>query len=82
MLEVYSADWGGDTKRALEFLNSVNVNYDYVDVQQDKSTAKWVIFQNQEKERKSKLLEGSQLLSVRSEGVLKGVLVSEDKASE
>jgi mycoredoxin len=37
MIKVYGADWCGDTKRTLKYLHSLNVNYDYVDVEQDVS---------------------------------------------
>ena len=80
MIKVYGADWCGDTKRTLKYLDSLNVNYDYVDVEQDVSASEWVKSQNEGKERKPTLIIGSRVLSVPSEGELKAALESEVEA--
>jgi mycoredoxin len=80
MIKVYGADWCGDTKRTLKYLHSLNVNYDYVDVEQDVSASEWVKSQNEGKERKPTLIIGSRVLSVPSEGELKAALESEVEA--
>jgi mycoredoxin len=77
MIKVYGADWCGDTKRTLKYLDSLNVNYDYVDVEQDESASEWVKSQNEGKERKPTLIVGSRVLSVPSESELKAALETE-----
>ena len=77
MIKVYGADWCGDTKRTLNYLDKLNIEYDYVDVENDKSASEWVKAQNEGKERKPTLLVGSQILSVPSEEELEAALKSE-----
>ena len=77
MIKVYGADWCGDTKRTLNYLDNLNVDYEYIDVEQDESASEWVKSQNDGKERKPTLLVGSQVLSVPSEGELEAALKSE-----
>jgi mycoredoxin len=76
MIKVYGADWCGDTKRTLKYLNSLGIDYDYVDVEQDESASEWVKSQNEGKERKPTLIVGSRVLSVPSESELKAALES------
>lgn len=82
MIKVYGADWCGDTKRTLKYLDNLNINYDYIDVEQDESASEWVKSQNEGKERKPTLIIGSQVLSVPSESELKTALESLDKAEK
>ena len=77
MIKVYGADWCGDTKRTLNYLDNLNVNYDYIDVEKDESASEWVKSQNDGKERKPTLVVGSQILSVPSENELAAALESE-----
>ena len=77
MIKVYGADWCGDTKRTLNYLDDLKVNYEYVDVEQDQSASEWVKSQNEGKERKPTLIIGSRILSVPSENELKAALESE-----
>jgi glutaredoxin len=79
MIKVYGADWCGDTKRTLNYLDKLNIDYEYVDVENDKSASEWVKAQNEGKERKPTLLVGSQILSVPSEEELEAALKSEQK---
>lgn len=82
MIKVYGADWCGDTKRTLKYLDNLNVDYEYVDVENDESASEWVKSQNEGKERKPTLIVGSQVLSVPSEDELKAALESEFGANK
>lgn len=77
MIKVYGADWCGDTKRTLSYLNNINVEYDYINVEKDPAASDWVKAQNDGKERKPTLLIGERVLSVPSEGELETALRSE-----
>ena len=77
MIKVYGADWCGDTKRTLKYLDNLNINYEYIDVEKDVSASEWIKSQNEGKERKPTLLVGSRVLSVPSEDELKAALASE-----
>lgn len=77
IIKVYGADWCGDTKRTLKYLDNLNINYDYIDVEKDVSASEWVKSQNEGKERKPTLLVGSRVLSVPSEDELEAALASE-----
>jgi glutaredoxin len=81
-IKVYGADWCGDTKRTLKYLDDANVKYDYIDVEKDESASEWVKSQNDGKERKPTLLVGSQVLSVPSQDELKAALESEGNAEK
>jgi glutaredoxin len=74
MIKVYGADWCGDTKRTLAYLDGLSVNYDYINVEQDESASEWVKSQNEGKERKPTLMVGSSILSVPSNGELETAL--------
>ena len=63
-VKVYGADWCGDTRHALEYLDGLGVAYEYVDVEQDEAAAAWVREQNGGKERKPTIDVGGQVLSV------------------
>jgi len=73
-VKVYGADWCGDTKRTLAFLDGLNVAYDYIDVEQDEQASLWVKQQNDGKERKPTVKVGEQVLSVPTEGELESAL--------
>jgi glutaredoxin len=77
MIKVYGADWCGDTKRTLKYLDNLNVNYEYIDVEKVESASEWVKSQNDGKERKPTVLVGSRVLSVPSESELEAALKSE-----
>ncbi|HZH34041.1 MAG TPA: glutaredoxin family protein [Pyrinomonadaceae bacterium] len=74
MIKVYGADWCGDTKRTLKYLDSINIDYDYIDVEKDSAASDWVKTQNAGKERKPTLLIGSSVLSVPDESELETTL--------
>lgn len=73
-VKVYGADWCGDTKRTLAYLDTQGVAYEYINVEQDAQALAWVKEQNGGKERKPTLDLGGQVLSVPSEQELSSVL--------
>ena len=73
-VKVYGADWCGDTRHALEYLDGLGVAYEYVDVEQDEAAAAWVREQNGGKERKPTIDVGGQVLSVPSQHELVAAL--------
>lgn len=73
-IKVYGADWCGDTKRTLKVLDSLGVDYDYIDIEQDKQAADWVRKQNDGKERKPTVKLKDRVLSVPSDQELEGEL--------
>lgn len=79
MIKVYGADWCGDTKQTLKYLDSLNINYAYIDVEKDESASEWVKSRNEGKERKPTLIIGSRVLSVPSESELKTAIETEDE---
>ena len=81
MIKVYGADWCGDTKRTLAYLDNLKVKYDYIDVEQDEAASEWVKAQNQGKERKPTLVVGNDILSVPSENELADALKREKMIS-
>jgi mycoredoxin len=74
MIKVYGADWCGDTKRALSFLDSQKVEYQYINVDDDQEGSEWVKNQNNGKERKPTISIGERVLSVPSESELSSAL--------
>ena len=74
MVKVYGADWCGDTKRALKYLDNLGLDYQYIDVEQDAEASEWVKNQNDGKERKPTITVGDRVLSVPSEGELESAL--------
>ena len=73
-VKVYGADWCGDTKRTLKYLDSLGVAYDYIDVEQDEQAANWVKEQNDGKERKPTVKLGLRVLSTPSNQELESAL--------
>lgn len=74
-VEVYGADWCGDTKRTLRHLDTLGVDYDYIDVEQDAAASAWVKEQNNGKERKPTVKLGAgEVLSVPSDAELETAL--------
>ena len=74
MVKVYGADWCGDTKKALHYLDSVGVEYQYINVEKDEKASDWVKEQNDGKERKPTITVGEKVLSVPTESELNAVL--------
>ncbi len=65
-IKVYGADWCEDTQEARSHLDSLGVNYDYIDIEQDEEARRWVREQNQGRERKPTILIDERVLSVPS----------------
>ena len=76
-VKVYGADWCGDTKRTLKYLDNLGVAYDYIDIEQDKQASEWVKQQNDGKERKPTVRVGEQVLCVPSDQELESALRDE-----
>jgi mycoredoxin len=77
-VRIYGADWCGDTRRALRVLDTAGVEYDYIDIDDDRNGEKKVIEFNKGK-RRIPLVEiasetGTQSLSVPSDSELKKAL--------
>ena len=77
-VQVYGADWCGDTQRTLKQLDRLGVAYDYIDVEQDEKASAWVKQQNDGKERKPTVKIGEQVLSVPSSQELETSLREEN----
>ncbi len=80
-VEVYGADWCGDTKRTLKHLDTLGVDYKYIDVEQDAQASQWVKDQNNGKERKPTVKLGDQVLSVPTDAELETALRSKEIVS-
>ena len=74
MVKVYGADWCGDTQKALSYLQELNVDFAYVDVEKDADAAEWVKNQNVGKVQKPTILIGERVLSVPSQSELDSAL--------
>lgn len=75
---IYGADWCGDTRRALRTLDEEGVQYDYINIDNDREGEKKVIGFNNGK-RRIPLVEiasddGTQSLSVPTEAEIKTAL--------
>jgi mycoredoxin len=73
-VEVYGADWCGDTQRTRQHLDRLGVVYDYINIEQDQRAAAWVKEQNDGKERKPTVKIGEQVLAVPSDQELENAL--------
>jgi glutaredoxin len=77
MVEVYGADWCGDTQRTRRHLDSLGVPYQYINVEQDQQASAWVKQQNDGKERKPTVKIGAQVLAEPSDPELEQALRQE-----
>ena len=73
-VKVYGADWCEDTQHALAFLDRLGVQYQYVNIEQDESAARWVREQNGGRERKPTVDVAGQVLSVPTDHELTSAL--------
>lgn len=78
-VKVYGADWCGDTKRSRRLLESLGVDYDYINIEEDTQGAQWVRDQNNGKERKPTIQVGNQVLSVPSDEELEKAVAAGPK---
>ncbi len=74
-VKVYGADWCGDTRRARGVLDRLGVAYDYINIEEDEESARWVREQNGGKERKPTIaLGGGRVLTEPSDEELESAL--------
>lgn len=71
---VYGADWCPLTKKALEHLNQLGVEYKYIDIDNDQAAAKWVADHNHGREKKPTIDVDGQVLTEPSDAELEQVL--------
>ena len=74
MVEVYGADWCGDTQRTRRHLDHLGVAYQYINVEQDPQASEWVKQQNDGKERKPAVKVGERVLAEPSDQALEQAL--------
>jgi mycoredoxin len=77
MIEVYGADWCGDTQRTRRHLDRLGVTYQYINVERDLQASAWVKQQNGGKERKPTVKIGEQVLAEPSAQELESALRQE-----
>jgi mycoredoxin len=75
-ITVYGADWCPLTKAALSHLNQLGVEYQYIDIDEDPSAAKWVADHNGGKEKKPTIDVQGEVLTTPSNAELDQVLRS------
>ena len=80
-VEVYGADWCGDTQRTRRHLDRLGVTYQYINVELDKQASEWVKQQNDGKERKPTVKIGVQVLAEPSDQALEQALRQEGLVS-
>ena len=51
-VKVYGADWCGMTRRTLSHLDDMGVEYEYINVDNDREASEWVKQHNNGKEKK------------------------------
>lgn len=71
---VYGADWCGMTRNTLAHLKEIGVDYDYINIDDDRKAAEWVAEQNDGKEKKPTVKIGSEVLRTPSNGRLDSTL--------
>jgi mycoredoxin len=81
MVEVYGADWCGDTQRTRRYLDRLGIAYQYIDVERDSQASQWVKDQNDGKERKPTVKVGAQVLAEPSDEALERALRAEGLVS-
>ena len=77
-VKVYGADWCGLTRRTLTHLDTLGVEYQYIDVDKDPKASQWVKDQNNGKEKKPTLQIGDQTLTAPSNRQLDETLREEN----
>lgn len=74
MVTVYGADWCPLTETARLHLNDLSVEYDYINIEQDPSAAKWVADHNGGKQKKPTIDVAGEVLTEPSNAELDEVL--------
>lgn len=73
-VKVYGAEWCEDTHATRNHLDSLGVQYDYLDVDRDARAKQWVVDQNGGKQKTPTLDIGGTVLSVPDERDLEEAL--------
>ena len=73
-VKVYGADWCGDTRHTIAFLDRAGVAYEYINIEEDARAAEWVRDHNEGKERKPTVDVAGQVLSVPTDHELTSAL--------
>jgi glutaredoxin len=73
-VNVYGAEWCGDTQAALALLEELGVPYQFRDVDEDLAADNWVRIHNDGKQKLPTVRIGDQVLSVPSETELESAL--------
>lgn len=73
-VKVYGADWCSMTRSALAHLKQLGIQYEYIDIDQDREAAQWVASQNDGKEKKPTIDIDGQVLSEPPHGLLDQIL--------
>ena len=73
-VKVYGADWCGDTQRTRQQLDSLGVDYQYINIEENEEASEWVKQQNDGKELKPTVSIGQTILSVPDERELDSAL--------
>ena len=74
MITVYGADWCEDTQATLYHLDSLGVQFQYIDIDQDPQAKEWVKQHNAGRQRTPTLDVQGQILPVPDEPRLEDVL--------
>lgn len=77
MIKVYGADWCGDTQQAKRYLDSLGINYQYINVEENAEASEWVKSQNGGKEKKPTIKINDRVLKVPSQNELNSALKQE-----
>jgi glutaredoxin len=81
MIKVYGADWCGDTRKTLNYLDTNGIEHEYINVEENAEASEWVKNQNKGKELKPTVLIGEKILSVPSESELNSALKEQNLIS-
>lgn len=73
-IKVYGADWCSHTQETLSHLEQIGIEYQYIDVEQDKKASEWVKEQNGGMEIKPTLDIRGQVVTAPSNGALDNLL--------
>jgi glutaredoxin len=73
-IKVYGADWCSMTTRSITFLEDSDVEFEYIDVEEDPEASEWVKAQNNGKEKKPTIDVDGEILSEPSNSELRAVL--------
>lgn len=73
-ITIYGADWCSLTKRSRTFLDKKGVPYEYVDIDRDRTAAKWVADHNDGKEKKPTIDIDGKILTEPSDRELEAAL--------